>query len=99
MSIAIYLIAMAGTTYLIRMIPFVAFRKQIRSEFLQAFLYYIPFAVLGAMTFPAIFYSTGNTLTAFIGTAVALILAFFKQSLVVVALAAVAAAFITGLFI
>jgi len=98
MSIAVYLLAMALTTYLIRMIPFTAFRKQIRSEFLQSFLYYVPFAVLGAMTFPAVFYSTGNLITAVIGTAVAMILAFFRQSLVVVAIAAVAAAFLSGLF-
>lgn len=99
MSIALYLIAMAGSTYLIRMIPFVAFRKLIRSEFLQSFLAYMPFAVLSAMTFPAIFYSTGNTLTAAIGTAVAVLLALFKLPLAAVAFAAVGGAFITGLFI
>lgn len=99
MSMVIYLIVMAGTTYLIRMIPFTAFRKQVRSQFLQSFLYYIPYAVLGAMTFPAIFYSTGNTVTALSGTAVAVILAFLNQSLAVVAICACAAAFLTGLIL
>ena len=94
MSIAVYLTAMALTTYLIRMIPFTAFRKQIRSEMIQGLLFYVPYAVLGAMTFPAIFYSTGNLTTAIAGTIVAVVLAFFKQSLVVVALSACAAAFI-----
>ncbi len=47
---------MALTTYLIRMLPLVLFRKQIQSQFLQSFLYYIPYAVLAAMTVPAIFF-------------------------------------------
>ncbi|MBQ9949522.1 MAG: AzlD domain-containing protein [Clostridia bacterium] len=99
MSIVIYLVAMALTTYLIRMIPFTAFRKQIRSEFLRSFLYYVPFAVLGAMTFPAVFYSTGNVITAIAGTLVAVILALFNRSLIIVALSAVLTAFITGIFL
>ena len=48
---------MALVTYLIRMAPFVAFRRQIQSRFLRSFLYYIPYAVLSAMTIPAIFSS------------------------------------------
>ena len=88
---------MAGVTYLIRMIPFVFFRKKIRSRFLRSFLYYIPYAVLSAMTIPAIFYSTGNIVTSLFGTAVALILAYFDLPLIVVALAAAAAAFAAGL--
>ena len=55
MSIIIYIITMAAVTYLIRAIPFTAFKKKITSPFLQSFLYYIPHAVLAAMTVPAIF--------------------------------------------
>ena len=99
MSIIIYIAVMAGVTYLIRMIPFTLFRKKIKSPFFRGFLYYIPYAVLSAMTIPAIFYSTGNMATSIIGTAVAVALAYFKFPLIVVALAASAAAFIAGLFI
>ena len=60
MSIIIYIAVMAGVTYLIRMIPFTVFRKQIKSRFIKSVLYYLPYAVLAAMTVPAIFYSTGN---------------------------------------
>ncbi|MBQ8427668.1 MAG: AzlD domain-containing protein [Clostridia bacterium] len=84
-------IVMAGVTYLIRMVPFVFFRKKIKSRFINSLLYYIPYAVLSAMTFPAIFFSTGNVLTACIGTAVALIAAISKRSLVTVAICAVLA--------
>ena len=96
MSIAIYIAVMAVVTYLIRMLPFTLFRKKISSRFIRSFLYYIPYAVLAAMTIPAIFYSTGNVLTSVIGAAVAVILAYFKLPLIVVALAASAAALLAG---
>ena len=99
MSIAVYILVMAGVTYLIRMLPFTLFRKKIKSKFIQSALYYVPYAVLSAMTFPAIFYSTGNTVTAVAGTVVALVLAYFNLPLIVVSLAACIAAFLTGLFI
>lgn len=97
MTIALYILVMAGVTYLIRMIPFTFFRKKIKSRFFRSFLYYIPYAVLTAMTIPAIFYSTESFITALAGTAVALILAFFGLPLIVVALSASLAAFLTGL--
>ena len=76
MTIALYIAVMAGVTYLIRMVPFAAFRKKIHSRFVRSFLAYIPYAVLAAMTLPAIFYSTGNVLTAAVGTVVAVVLAY-----------------------
>lgn len=96
MSIVIYIAVMAGTTYLIRMIPFTLLRREIKSPFLQSFLHYVPYAVLSAMTIPAIFYSTGDITTAACGAAVAVVLAYFKLPLIVVALAACAAALLTG---
>ena len=98
MSVIIYIAVMAGVTYLIRMIPFTIFRKKIKSPFFRGFLYHIPYAVLSAMTIPAIFYSTGNITTSVIGTVVAVALAYFKLPLIVVALAASAVAFLFGLF-
>ncbi|MBQ2847932.1 MAG: AzlD domain-containing protein [Clostridia bacterium] len=99
MTMLIYISIMAGVTYLIRMIPFTLFRKKIKSRFIQSVLYYIPYAVLSAMTFPAIFYSTDSTVTAAVGTVIAVILAYFKLPLTVVALAACVASLITGFFI
>ncbi len=99
MSTAIYIFVMAGVTYLIRMIPFTFFNKKIKSRFIRSFLKYIPYAVLSAMTIPAIFYSTGNVVTAAAGTLVAVALAFFNCPLIVVALAASLAAFFTGLIV
>lgn len=99
MSIAIYIAVMAVVTYLVRMIPFTVFRKKIKSQFFRSFLHYIPYAVLSAMTIPAIFYSTGDIVTSVVGTVVAVVLAYFNMPLIVVALAASAAALITGLIV
>jgi len=99
MSTAMYILVMAGVTYLIRALPFAFFRKKITSKFLRSFLYYIPYAVLSAMTIPAIFYSTDNLITAVVGTVIALILSFLELPLIVVALSASLGAFLTGLFL
>ncbi|MBR3802952.1 MAG: AzlD domain-containing protein [Clostridia bacterium] len=99
MSIIIYIAVMAGVTYLIRMIPFTAFQKQIKSRFIKSILYYLPYAVLAAMTVPAIFYSTGNLKSAVVGTVVAVVVAFFEKPLLIVALAAAASGLITDLII
>lgn len=90
---------MASVTYLVRAIPFTVFSQKIKSRFVSSFLYYIPYAVLAAMTVPAIFYSTGSVVTATVGTAAAVVLAYFNMPLIVVALAAAAAAFAAGLFV
>ncbi len=84
----IYLIIMAGVTYLIRMLPLVLVRKKIENRFISSFLYYVPYSVLSVMTVPAIFYSTGHVISAAVGTAVAVILAYNKKSLIVVAASA-----------
>ena len=99
MSLIIYILVMAGVTYLIRMIPFTLFRKEIKSRYIKSLLFYLPYAVLSAMTIPAIFYSTGNLTTAIVGTIVAVIVAFLDKPLIIVALSAAASALITGLII
>lgn len=96
-----YIAVMAIVTYLIRMIPLSLFQKKITNRFVRSFLYYVPYAVLSAMTFPAIFFSVGDSSTAVIsavvGTVAASILSLLEQKLIVVALCSCAAVFITNL--
>ncbi len=99
MSVAVYIFVMAAVTYMIRMIPFTFFNKKIKSRFIRSFLKYIPYTVLSTMTIPAIFYSTGNVVTAVVGTIAAVVLAFFDLPLIVVALFASLAAYLSGLFV
>lgn len=53
----IYLLIMFAVTYLVRVLPLVVFRKKITNRFVRSFLAYIPYAVLAAMTFPAVFFA------------------------------------------
>lgn len=92
-------VLMALVTYLPRVLPIAVFRKEIKSTYIKSFLQYVPYAVLGALTFPDIIDSTGNWITALFGTVIALILAYKEKSLFVVALGAILTVYITGLFL
>ncbi len=98
MKIALYILIMAGVTYLIRALPFTLFRSKVKSPFLQYFFDYIPYAVLAAMTLPHMLYDGKNPVCAALGFIMALILALCRASLIIVALGASAAAFLAGLF-
>lgn len=92
----ILVLVMAAVTYAIRAVPFVLFRKKIKSQYLLNVLFYVPYAVLAAMTFPAIFYCTGNIYTALIGTAVALAASFMKAPMLVAATLSSLSVFLFG---
>ncbi len=92
-----YLIVMAGVTYLVRMLPLVLVRKKFENRFVLSFLYYVPYAVLGVMTVPAVFYSTGSMISAAVGFIAALLMAYFEKSLITVAGTACGAVLITEL--
>lgn len=89
---------MALVTYIIRATPLIVFRKRIKNKWIQSFLYYVPYVVLSAMTFPAVFYSTGSIISAVGGCLVAIVLAFFRRSLLTVACGAAIAAFLLLVF-
>ena len=93
-NIFIYIAVMALVTYLIRMLPLVIFRKKIENRFIRSFLYYIPYAVLAAMTFPAVFSFSWSVWSAVAGLIVALLLAFFEKGLLTVALSSCVAVFV-----
>ncbi len=84
----LYLAVMAGVTYLIRMLPLVLVKKKVENGFIRSFLFYVPYAVLGAMTVPAVFYATDSVFSAAAGLGVALVLALCKKGLLTVAVGA-----------
>ena len=90
----IYLLILAGTTYLIRVIPFIAIKEKINNRFIRSFLYYIPYAVLTAMTIPAIFYATNWWVGAVAGLLVAVLFALKGKGLTTVAIASCVAVFL-----
>ena len=90
----IYLLILAGSTYLVRAIPFAALRKKINNRFIKSFLDYLPYAVLAAMTLPAAFFATGNIISGAAGLIVGGIFAYQGKSLTLVAALTCAAALI-----
>ena len=93
-NIYLYILVMAGVTYLIRMLPLALSKKEITNNYIKSFLYYVPYACLAAMTFPAILYATASIYSALAGLVVAIIAAYRGRSLLTVALLACAAVFI-----
>lgn len=85
---------MAGVTYLIRMLPMALVKKEITSPYIKSLLYYVPYACLAAMTFPAILSATDSTISAAAGFLTALVAAYKEKSLVTVALVACCAVFV-----
>ena len=98
-SFFLYLLVMSGSTYLIRSIPFAAVNKKIENRFIKSFLHYIPYAVLTAMTFPAILYATDYMISAAVGFIVAILFAWKGKSLTTVAVAACVAVFFVELLL
>jgi len=98
-NIYIYMLIMAGVTYLIRMLPLTLIRKEIKSTFLRSFLYYVPYVTLSVMTFPAIITATSCIWSGLIGLVTAVLIAYFNGSLFKVALGSCVAVFITELII
>ncbi|MBQ4146281.1 MAG: AzlD domain-containing protein [Clostridia bacterium] len=87
-KIILYIAVMALVTYAVRCLPLTLFRKEITNVYIKSFLHYIPYAVLGTMTVPDIFYSTGNAISAIIGLVVAVVLSYMERSLLTVAASA-----------
>lgn len=97
--IYLYIVVMAGVTYLIRVLPLTLIRKEIKNTYIRSFLYYVPYVTLSVMTFPAILTATASVWSAVIALVIAIFLAYRGKSLFVVSLAACAAVFLTELFL
>ncbi|MCH1982721.1 AzlD domain-containing protein [Ruminococcus sp. OA3] len=96
-NIYIYILVMAAVTYAVRALPLTLIRKKITNRYIQSFLYYVPYATLAAMTFPAILYSTGDMVSAVCGFAAALFLAYRGKGLLPVAAGACVVVFVVQL--
>ena len=81
----IYILIMAATTFLIRVLPMVLIRKEITNTFIKSFLYYVPYITLAVMTFPAIVEATDSLLAGYIALIVGIIAAYKNMNLICVA--------------
>ena len=98
-NIYIYMLIMAGVTYLIRVLPLTLIRKEIKSTFIRSFLYYVPYVTLSVMTFPAIITATHSPIAASIAFVSAILLAWFGRSLFQVSVLACVVVFVCELFL
>ena len=97
--IYLYILVMAGVTYLIRVLPLTLIRKEIKNTYIRSFLYYVPYVTLSVMTFPAILTATASVWSAVTALVIAIFLAYKGKSLFIVSLAACTAVFLTELFL
>ena len=99
MNLYVYILAMALTTYLIRVLPLTIFRKPIRSRFLRSFLYYVPYVTLAAMTFPAILHATDSVWSGLAALIVGVLVAWFSGNLFFVAAAGCVVVFLVEMLL
>lgn len=97
--IYLYILVMAGVTYLIRVLPLTLIRKEIKNTYIRSFLYYVPYVTLSVITFPAILTATASVWSAVTALVIAIFLAYKGKSLFIVSLAACTAVFLTELFL
>ena len=81
-----YILVMAVTTYLIRVIPLTLLRKEISNRTCRSFLTYVPYVTLAVMTFPAILESTEEPWISFVGFGAAMVMAYRGVSLFAVSM-------------
>lgn len=81
----IYLAVMALVTYLVRLLPLIFTRKKIENRFIRSLLYYVPYAVLSAMTFPTILFAPDHFVSGLLALLVCVVLGFMRKGLVTVA--------------
>lgn len=96
-QVYLYIAVMALATYLVRMLPLVLLRKEIKNVYIRSFLHYVPYVTLAAMTFPAIITATGNLISGVIGLLCAVIIAYVDGNLFKVSVGACTAVYIVEL--
>lgn len=98
MYLIICIVILCVVTYIPRVLPLII-NKQIESNYIKSVLYYMPYCVLAAMTFPSVFYSTNNIFFSIIGTIIGIILAYKGKSLIKVAMASVIVVYLLNIFV
>ena len=98
-NIYIYILVMAGVSYLIRMLPLTLIRKEIKNKTIRSFLYYVPYVTLAVMTFPAIINATQSPAAGAVALVVGIAAAWFGASLFQVSVACCAVVFVLEFFL
>ena len=84
-SIIICILLAIITTNLIRVVPMLLIKGQIRNRFLRSFLYYVPYVTLAVMTFPSMVQTTLSPLSGTVALFIGVIAAWLRMGLFPVA--------------
>ena len=95
----IYIAVMALVSYAIRVLPLTLIRKPIKNQFIQSFLYYVPYVTLAVMTFPAIVEATQSPVAGAVARGGGILAAWFGARLFQVSVACCAVVFVIELFL
>ena len=98
-DIYLYILVSALVSYLIRVLPLTLIRRPITSRFVRSFLYYVPYATLAVMTFPAMIGATSSPVSGILAMAAGSLLAWKGKSLPFVASACCITVLVIELFI
>ena len=98
-NIYVYILLSGLVSYIIRVTPLTLIRRPIRSTWIRSFLYYVPYATLAVMTFPAIVLATNNIWSGIAALAAGIIVAWLGGSLIVTASCCCIAVLLTGLIL
>ena len=93
------ILAMAGVTYCIRVLPLTLIRRKIENRFLRSFLYYVPYVTLTVMTFPAILEATGSVWSGVSALAAGILVAYLTENLFLVSVLCCAVVFVVEMFL
>ena len=90
---------MFAVSYTIRILPLTLIRKPLRNQFIQSFLYYVPYVTLAVMTFPAIVNATQSPVAGAAALVVGIAAAWYGASLFQVSVACCAIVFVLELIL
>lgn len=98
-NVYLYIFIMAAVTYAIRVLPLTLIRKPIKNQFIQSFLYYVPYVTLAVMTFPAIIHATQTPISGAIALIIGIVVAWFGFDLFKVAVTCCATVLLIEFFL
>lgn len=98
-NIWLYILVMAGVSYLIRAVPLVLIRREITNRTIRSFLYYVPYVTLSVMTFPAILEATQSPWSGLAALVVGILMAWWGRSLFQVAVGSCLVVLVAELFL
>ena len=98
-SIWLAILVMAAVTYLIRVLPLVLIRREIKNVTVRSFLHYVPYVTLAVMTFPAILDATGSVWSGLAALLFGIVLAWLGAGLFPISVLCCVVVFVLEFFV